>query len=49
MPPTSASRWAARCTDVARESAALVITDDNFTSIVGGVRQARGIFDKIWH
>ena len=34
-------------TDVARESAALVITDDEFTSIVGGVRQGRGIFDNL--
>ncbi len=34
-------------TDVARESAALVITDDDFTSIVGGVRQGRGIFDNL--
>ena len=37
----------ARGTDVARESAALVITDDDFTSIVGGVRQGRGIFDNL--
>ena len=37
----------ARGTDVARESAALVITDDNFTSIVSGVRQGRGIFDNL--
>ena len=34
-------------TDVARESAALVITDDDFTSIVSGVRQGRGIFDNL--
>ncbi len=34
-------------TDVARESAALVITDDDFASIVGGVRQGRGIFDNL--
>jgi P-type Ca2+ transporter type 2C len=34
-------------TDVARQSAALVITDDDFTSIVGGVRQGRGIFDNL--
>lgn len=34
-------------TDVARESAALVITDDDFSSIVGGVRQGRGIFDNL--
>jgi P-type Ca2+ transporter type 2C len=37
----------ARGTDVARESADLVITDDDFTSIVGGVRQGRGIFDNL--
>ncbi|MGE5132510.1 MAG: cation-translocating P-type ATPase [Gemmatimonadota bacterium] len=37
----------ARGTDVARESAALVITDDDFTSIVGGVRQGRGIFANL--
>ncbi|HET7279999.1 MAG TPA: cation-translocating P-type ATPase [Dermatophilaceae bacterium] len=37
----------ARGTDVAREAAALVITDDNFTSIAAGVRQGRGIFDNL--
>jgi Ca2+-transporting ATPase len=37
----------ARGTDVARESAALVITDDDFSSIVGGVRQGRGILDNL--
>ena len=37
----------ARGTDVARESAALVITDDDFSSIAGGVRQGRGIFDNL--
>ena len=37
----------ARGTDVARESAALVITDDDFSSIVGGIRQGRGIFDNL--
>jgi P-type Ca2+ transporter type 2C len=36
-----------RGTDVARESADLVITDDDFSSIVGGVRQGRGIFDNL--
>ena len=36
-----------RGTDVARESAALVITDDDFASIAGGVRQGRGIFDNL--
>ncbi len=37
----------ARGTDVARESAALVITDDDFASIVGGIRQGRGIFANL--
>lgn len=37
----------ARGTDVARESAALVITDDDFTSIVGGIRQGRGIYENM--
>lgn len=37
----------ARGTDVARESAALVITDDDFSSIAGGIRQGRGVFDKL--
>jgi Ca2+-transporting ATPase len=37
----------ARGTDVAREAAALVITDDDFNSIVGGVRLGRGIFDNL--
>ena len=37
----------ARGTDVAREAAALVITDDDFTSIAAGVRQGRGIFANL--
>jgi Ca2+-transporting ATPase len=37
----------ARGTDVAREAAALVITDDDFSSIVAGVRLGRGIFDNL--
>jgi Ca2+-transporting ATPase len=37
----------ARGTDVAREAAALVITDDDFASIAGGIRQGRGIFDNL--
>jgi Ca2+-transporting ATPase len=37
----------ARGTDVARESAGLVITDDDFASIAGGIRQGRGIFDNL--
>ena len=36
-----------RGTDVAREAASLVITDDNFVSIVDGVRLGRGIYDNL--
>ena len=37
----------ARGTDVAREAADLVVTDDDFSSIARGVRQGRGIFDNL--
>ena len=36
-----------RGTDVAREAAALVLLDDNFTSIVSSVRLGRQIYDNI--
>ena len=36
-----------RGTDVAREAAALVITDDDFASITAGIRRGRGIFDNL--
>jgi Ca2+-transporting ATPase len=38
-----------RGTDVAREAAGLVLLDDEFTSIVGGVRMGRRIHDNIQH
>src|SRR5206468_13133241 len=34
-------------TDVAREAAALVLLDDDFTSLVAAVRQGRRIYDNI--
>lgn len=34
-------------TDVAREAAALVISDDNFSSIVGGIEEGRIAYDNI--
>jgi Ca2+-transporting ATPase len=36
-----------RGTDVAREAAALVLTDDDFSSMVGAVRMGRRIFDNL--
>ena len=36
-----------RGTDVAREAAALIITDDNFTSIVAGIRSGRTIYSNL--
>lgn len=36
-----------RGTDVAREASALVVTDDNFTSIVDAVRMGRRVFDNL--
>ena len=36
-----------RGTDVAREAADLVVVDDDYASIVGGIRQGRGIFANL--
>ncbi len=36
-----------RGTDVAKESASIILLDDNFTSIVAGVRLGRKIFDNL--
>jgi len=44
---TSVSPWGHAGTDVARESAGLVLLDDDFASIAGGIRQGRGIFDNL--
>lgn len=37
----------AKGTDVAREASAIVLLDDNFASIVHGVRMGRRIFDNL--
>ena len=34
-------------TDVAREASAMVLTDDDFASIVSAVREGRGVFDNV--
>jgi Ca2+-transporting ATPase len=34
-------------TDVAREAAAMILTDDDFTSIVAAIREGRGVFENI--
>ncbi len=34
-------------TEVARESAAMILTDDNYASIVAAIREGRAIFDNI--
>jgi len=34
-------------TDVAKEAADMIVSDDSFTSIVDGIRQGRGLFNKV--
>lgn len=34
-------------TDVTRESSTIIITDDNFTTVVASIEQGRGIYDNI--
>ena len=34
-------------TEVTREASAMILTDDNFASIVAAIREGRGVFDNI--
>ena len=45
--PTSAWRWAKSGTDVAREAATMVLTDDDFSTIVAAVAAGRRVFENV--
>jgi Ca2+-transporting ATPase len=45
--PISGSPWGGAWSDVAKEAAVVVVTDDNFASIVGAIRQGRAVYANI--